>query len=285
MRRVDLGKQRAEQTVTKLEALLTESDDMPRPRTYHRNRVATNAERQQQWRHNHATPAAVFAKLAAHFPAERWRQIGSCFLLHSAWEAAYHLLPRHAAVVSDPPYMNFDSTKDRRRPSQWDRPVAGYDQPFDPSPWLPFTEVILFGADHYRDTLPRSFGDMLCWDKVEGKNPGHFAPAEWAWSKTLTRPTFISWQWRGGMRRGKGNIVHLPKKHHPQQKPEELMGSCLTLVPSGLLVIDPFVGGGTTCVAAVTAGRPCIGIDIDEQYYQEACAWVAETLQQLALFA
>ena len=44
------------------------------------------------------------------------------------------------------------------------------------------------------------------------------------------------------------------------------------------------MGSGTTLAACVRLGRPCIGIDIDPDYFQAACARVQHELQQLALF-
>lgn len=57
---------------------------------------------------------------------------------------------------------------------------------------------------------------------------------------------------------------------HPTQKPEKLMAK-LILASSkpGDVVLDPFVGSGTTCVVAKKLGRNYIGIDLDEDY----CTW------------
>jgi hypothetical protein len=59
------------------------------------------------------------AALASHV---RCRQIGPCLLVCSSWAEVYPLLPRQAAIVSDPPYKagtrGYDVTKTRRKPSQ-----------------------------------------------------------------------------------------------------------------------------------------------------------------------
>lgn len=62
---------------------------------------------------------------------------------------------------------------------------------------------------------------------------------------------------------------------HPTQKPEKLIAK-LILASSrpGDIVLDPFVGSGTTCVVAKKLGRHYLGIEIDEEY----CLWAAKRL-------
>lgn len=58
---------------------------------------------------------------------------------------------------------------------------------------------------------------------------------------------------------------------HPTQKPEKLV---LASSRPGDIVLDPFVGSGTTCVVAKKLGRHYLGIEIDEEY----CLWAAKRL-------
>lgn len=62
---------------------------------------------------------------------------------------------------------------------------------------------------------------------------------------------------------------------HPTQKPEKLIAK-LVLASSrpGDIVLDPFVGSGTTCDVAKKLGRHYLGIEIDEEY----CLWAAKRL-------
>jgi site-specific DNA-methyltransferase (adenine-specific)/modification methylase len=191
-------------------------------------------------------------------------------------------------VVSDPPYAavpaGYDATKTRRNPSHWERNFTGYDQDFDPTPWLRFPEVILFGADHYRDSLPRG-GSWICWDKLAGTTPADFAPGEWAWTNLDTPPQFYPHLWRGGMRAGEENISRLRQKHNPNQKPVSVMQRCVRLITPGRIIIDPFMGSGSTLVACVREGYPCIGIEMEERDFEIACRRIADELQQPALSA
>jgi DNA modification methylase len=55
-------------------------------------------------------------------------------------------------------------------------------------------------------------------------------------------------------------------------------------VPAGGLILDPYMGSGTTLVAAVQMGHPCIGIEIEERYFDTACRRVAAAAAQPSLF-
>ena len=223
---------------------------------------ATATDRTRAYRANKRRAA-----VAPHVP---WKQIGPCTLYQSDWQTVSALLPRHAAVVTDPPYRtSYDYTKARRRPARWDRNYVGTDQPFDPTPWLQFPEVILFGANHYRQSLPRG-GSWWCWDKIPAQQPADFAADEWIWLSLDVAPYHYRQLWRGGMRAGEENWVHLPQKLHPAQKPIDLL-TLLVEQTAAPVVVDPFMGSGTTLAACVRLGRPCIGIEVDPAFFAVAC--------------
>jgi DNA modification methylase len=60
------------------------------------------------------------------------------------------------------------------------------------------------------------------------------------------------------------------QKWHPTTKPIELMRWCLQFFPDASTILDPFMGSGTTCVAAKQLGRKYIGIEISEKYVKIA---------------
>jgi DNA modification methylase len=66
---------------------------------------------------------------------------------------------------------------------------------------------------------------------------------------------------------------------HPTQKPVELMLWCINLTDAQL-ILDPFLGSGTTAVACKQLGRKCIGIEIESKYLDIAI----ERLRQEVLF-
>ena len=63
------------------------------------------------------------------------------------------------------------------------------------------------------------------------------------------------------------------KKHgkHPTQKPLSILRELIESVTnSDDMVLDPFMGSGSTCVAAAELGRRYYGIELDEKYYKIA---------------
>ena len=95
-------------------------------------------------------------------------------------------------------------------------------------------------------------------------------------------------RWNGG---GKAGIYSVPivlnrgasateYRCHTTQKPEELMAQLVAdFSDLGELILDPFMGSGTTLVAAKRLGRKAIGIELNEQY----CETAAQRLRQGAL--
>jgi site-specific DNA-methyltransferase (adenine-specific)/modification methylase len=265
-----------------------------RPYTYHADRPATTVERVRAHRLKHKTPRLPHGA-ASELPAVSTtsldtslvpcRQIGSrCVVYCSDWQTVYPCSPRQAAIVTDPPYpSHYDVTKTRRRASQWARNFVGADQPFDPTPWFGFPEVILFGADQYWHPSMQQ-GSWWRWDKMPGQQPADFAPAEWSWLSMPGPPHDYPHLWRGGMRAGEENYSRLPQKLHPAQKPIDLLTD-LVQQTTAPVVLDPFMGSGTTLAACVRLRRPCIGIEIDEHYFAVACARLQQEVEALGLFA
>jgi DNA modification methylase len=64
---------------------------------------------------------------------------------------------------------------------------------------------------------------------------------------------------------------------HPTQKPVALLGHLIRkLSREGATVLDPFMGSGSTCVAARNTGRGYIGIEIAEEWYELALQRLAD---------
>jgi site-specific DNA-methyltransferase (adenine-specific) len=75
------------------------------------------------------------------------------------------------------------------------------------------------------------------------------------------------------------------KVDHPTQKPLIAMAEPIKVSTlPGALVIDPFLGSGTTGVACVKQGRRFIGIEIDEGYFEIACKRIRDAYAQPDMF-
>jgi site-specific DNA-methyltransferase (adenine-specific) len=83
--------------------------------------------------------------------------------------------------------------------------------------------------------------------------------------------------WHEGSRwygdNSQGSVLEFPKpaanREHPTQKPTALVERCLAnSTATSDLVYDPFLGSGTTLVAAETLGRRCYGLEIEPRYCQ-----------------
>lgn len=121
---------------------------------------------------------------------------------------------------------------------------------------------IIFGYNHFSDIMPKCSGPIV-WDKAcqNGWNDT-FADGEMAWT-SFNRPLKIyRLLWKGALR-SERNIERV----HPTQKPQTLMQWILDdYSEAGQLVLDPFLGSGTTAVACKRLGRKFIGIEISETY-------------------
>ena len=68
------------------------------------------------------------------------------------------------------------------------------------------------------------------------------------------------------------------RPEHPCPKPEPLMLKLVQqFTDEGELVLDPYAGSGTTLRAAKRLGRKAIGIEVSEEYAEEAARWCAKT--------
>ena len=75
-------------------------------------------------------------------------------------------------------------------------------------------------------------------------------------------------------------------KTHPTEKPLKLMKWCISKLPPNVEEIcDPFMGSGTTGVAAIQAGKKFVGIEREPAYFETAVKRIKEASDQGRLFA
>jgi site-specific DNA-methyltransferase (adenine-specific) len=75
-------------------------------------------------------------------------------------------------------------------------------------------------------------------------------------------------------------------REHPTQKPEWLMDEWVSLFSNpDDVVLDPFMGSGTTGVSAVRLGRKFIGVEVNPDYFAMARLRIENAQRQERLFA
>jgi site-specific DNA-methyltransferase (adenine-specific) len=193
--------------------------------------------------------------------------------------------PADVAIISDPPYgigySHGVGGGKLARSTQFDHhPVAGDNKPFDPSPWLKYERVVLFGANHYASRLPDS-SFWLVWDKRDGVCSNDQADCEMAWVKGKGNARIIRHLWNGMLKQSERGEV----RYHPTQKPVVVMEWAITQVGAKGTILDPYMGSGTTGVAALRLGLPFIGIEIDPTYFEAAVERITNAQRQEKLFA
>ena len=159
--------------------------------------------------------------------------------------------------------------------------IHGDDAPFDPAHMLDLAPVVvLWGGNHFADRLPSS-SKWLIWDKRKGFTRNDFADYEMAWTNQKGVARLINHYWNGMMRDSEKGVPRV----HPTQKPIVVMEWALGEVSSpGQIVLDPYMGSGTTGVACAKTGRSFIGIEIDEGYFDIACERIRQAYRQADMF-
>lgn len=201
-------------------------------------------------------------------------------------------LSRPAAVISDPPYgMAWDTDSTRFSGGNHHRGagradfggIVGDGGPFDPTPLLTAADhVVLWGANHFAACLP--IGTTLVWVKKRPHLWGTFlSDAEVAWCRGGHGVYCCEVPWSPPARAmDAGGNPSVPVSIHPTQKPTSLMRWCIerAKVPPGGTILDPYMGSGSTGVAAVQMRHPFVGIEIEEKYFDIACRRIENAQRQ-----
>lgn len=137
-------------------------------------------------------------------------------------------------------------------------------------------EQVIWGGNYYADMLPPS-SSWIVWDKINGASD--FADCELAWTSHKKAVRLFRYMWNGMLKQ-------LPEERfHPTQKPLSLMIWVLeNYSKPGDTILDPFMGSGTTGVAAIKTGRNFIGIDKDQRYFDIAQRRLEDAAAQPSLF-
>jgi len=120
---------------------------------------------------------------------------------------------------------------------------------------------IIWGGNYFTDDLPPTMG-WLIWDK--GQRGFSLADGEMAWTSFNNALRIKEYA------RAKANQE---EKNHPTQKPQEIIQWCFEYADRHTkneikLVLDPYLGSGSTMVAAHQLKRRCYGMELEPKYCQ-----------------
>lgn len=205
-------------------------------------------------------------------------QDDSCAIFHADCREAESLSAD--VLLTDPPFgINYVSGSPRRdgnaRSIEGDIGTIARDSLL--RRWNAQAPALIFGSPRAPEP-PGPIRARLIWDQDGALGMGDLSlpwKPSWCFIFVLGGP------WAGS--RDCGSVLRCPPvqsvgRRHPNEKPVALLGALLDKCIEGT-VLDPFMGSGSTLVAAKSRGRKAIGIEIEERY----CEIAAKRLGQEVL--
>ena len=168
------------------------------------------------------------------------------------------------ALITDPPYgVSYKSPSGKGLTNRGDYDIIkGDNVDFDPSCLFGHCEsVVTWGANHYANLLPPS-ARWLVWDKREGDAINKNSDCELAWCSQGGSARLFHHKWNGMIKASERQ----DKRMHPTQKPIALFEWVFECIESGNLILDLFLGSGSTLIAAEKTNRKCYGMELDPKY-------------------
>ncbi len=167
------------------------------------------------------------------------------------------------AIITDPPY-GIGKDAATRRPSNYQRQAGMLARDWDNEPaevsgLLGLAPLVaIWGGNYY--PLPPSRG-WLAWHKPDAVPS--MANVELAWTNQDRNARQLSWTIAA---------TNAERVGHPTQKPVRVMSWTMeqVSVPENGIVLDPFMGSGTTGIACIRTGRRFVGIERDPKHYATA---------------
>lgn len=180
-------------------------------------------------------------------------------------------------VITDPPYGIGRDGQKRSTGSHGGRKeydFAGWDsdrpaqETFDLIRKISDHQII-WGGNYFADLLPASM-KWLVWDKGQriDQSDGELAYTSMSGALRICTVNRVALMTDGA--------------EHPTQKPVSVMRWCIEQT-SAETILDPFMGSGTTGVAAVRLGRKFIGIEINEKYFEIAQRRIEAAMEETSL--
>lgn len=168
-------------------------------------------------------------------------------------------------VFTDPPYgidWNTDYTRFKGgvKTGIEYKKIQNDAKDFDPSYFLAtYENCFFFGANCFSDKLPK--GNWIVWDKRFENGAAFLADAEVAWYNGSGAVYIIA-------ETNQGFVNSDKKKYHPTQKPVKLLEKTFEKINAPNFLLDPYLGSGSTMVAAHQLNRKCYGMELEPKYCQ-----------------
>lgn len=201
---------------------------------------------------------------------------GDCREGLSSFSAELLLTDPPYGIALDTDYSRFNSTDAQGRSYE---SFAGDDVPQDFSFLFGVCDLsVVFGANNWPQQIPfdAKKDGWICWDKRTNEEADKLFGSPFELACVIGRRMYeIIRLQHCGVKNADGDNVG---RFHPTQKPVRLMKRIMELL-GGDIVLDPFMGSGTTLRAAKDLGRRAIGIEIEEKY----CEIAAKRLSQEVL--
>lgn len=132
---------------------------------------------------------------------------------------------------------------------------------------LDIKRIITWGGNYFTDFLPPS-PCWIVWDKREGIPSNNFADCEIAWTNFNSPARIYRQLWSGLLRKG-DRKTEGTKRMHPTQKPVGLLIDIIKdFAEPNDIILDTFLGSGSTLIACEKTGRICYGMELEPLYCQ-----------------
>jgi site-specific DNA-methyltransferase (adenine-specific)/modification methylase len=191
-------------------------------------------------------------------------------------------LPKVDAVITDPPYGIGARLVRGGRGGTFDMLINSGADEWDVKPsadllraLIDMANVSLIWGGNFLELPPCD--KPLCWNKLR-PNQKNLSEWEYCWTTLVGRAEMITHCANGG-------FVSNEERVHPTQKPTPVMRWCIQKAGNPQTILDPFMGSGSTGVAAMELGRSFIGIERDARYFDIACRRIENAQRQETLFA
>lgn len=236
------------------------------------------------------------------------------------WVTIYHgdcreilpELPKVDLVLTDPPYLNMGESLivppsqtgvvkgksiTRTIGDEWGASLGWIEDIRDVVKF----GILVFCSFHSVDMIPLALGDkwkkiiLITWHKRNAphslRNRPHYT-TEFVWA--LERESNLAWneldslydipKLATGCMASKERFVDAEGRAiHPTQKPELLISELIKCASTDMIILDPFLGSGTTAYCAKKLNRKCIGIEIEEKYCEIAAKRCSQQVMNLRL--